>query len=102
MHLKKGDSVQVIAGNDRGKRGTVKSTLPGANRVLVEGVNVRVKHLKRTQQNPQGGRVEKEFPIHASNVLIWSDKAGRGVRTRTVTEKGKKIRVGVSCGTRFE
>jgi large subunit ribosomal protein L24 len=102
MHLKKGDSVQVIAGNDRGKRGTVKSTMPGANRVLVEGVNVRVKHLKRTQQNPQGGRVEKEFPIHASNVLIWSDKAGRGVRTRTVREKGKSVRVGVPCGTRFE
>ena len=68
MHVKKGDEVEVIAGNDRGKRGAVKSVLPKTGRVLVEGVNVRVKHLKRTQKNPQGGRVEKEFPIHASNV----------------------------------
>lgn len=68
MHVKKGDEVVVLAGNDRGKRGTVKQVLPRANRVVVEGVNIRTKHLRRTQQNPQGGRVEREFPIHASNV----------------------------------
>lgn len=68
MHVKKGDEVVVLAGNDRGKRGTVKQVLPGKNRVVVEGVNLRTKHLRRTQQNPQGGRVEREFPIHASNV----------------------------------
>lgn len=68
MHVKKGDEVVVLAGNDRGKRGLVKEAMPRANRVVVEGVNVRTKHLRRTQKNPQGGRVEREFPIHASNV----------------------------------
>lgn len=68
MHVKKGDEVVVLAGNDRGKRGLVKEVMPRANRVVVEGVNVRTKHLRRTQKNPQGGRVEREFPIHASNV----------------------------------
>jgi large subunit ribosomal protein L24 len=68
MHVKKGDEVVVLAGNDRGKRGLVKEVMPRQNRVVVEGVNVRTKHLRRTQNNPQGGRVEREFPIHASNV----------------------------------
>lgn len=68
MHVKKGDEVIVLAGNDRGKRGVVKQALPSKNRVVVEGVNIRTKHLRRSQQNPQGGRVEREFPIHASNV----------------------------------
>lgn len=68
MHVRKDDEVLVIAGNDRGKTGRVLRVLPKTGRVLVEGVNVRVKHLRRTQANPQGGRVEREFPIHASNV----------------------------------
>ncbi len=68
MHVKKGDEVEVLAGNDRGKRGKIMEVLPRENRVVVAGVNVRTKHLRRTQQNPQGGRVEREFPIHASNV----------------------------------
>lgn len=102
MHVKEGDEVQVISGNDKGKRGKVLRVLHGEGRVLVEGVNVRVKHLQRTQSNPEGGRVDREMPIAASNVLPWSDKAGKGVRTRIVDEGGKKIRVGVPCGTKFD
>lgn len=102
MHVKQGEEVQVISGNDKGKRGKVLRVFECDGRVLVEGVNVRVKHLQRTQANPEGGRVERESPIAASNVLPWSDKAGKGVRTRTVVEKGKKIRVGVPCGTKFD
>ncbi len=101
MHVKQGDEVQVLAGNDRGKRGKVMKVIDKTNRVLVEGVNIRVKHLQKTQANPEGGKVEKEFPISASNVLIWSEKAGKGVRTKTVIEGDKKIRVGVPCGTKF-
>ncbi|MCP4094461.1 MAG: 50S ribosomal protein L24 [Planctomycetes bacterium] len=102
MHIKQGDEVQILAGNDKGKRGKVMKVIDKTDRVLVEGVNIRVKHLQKTQANPEGGKVEKEFPIAASNVLIWSEKAGKGVRTKSVIEGDKKIRVGVPCGTKFD
>jgi len=102
MHVKVNDEVQVLAGNDRGKRGKVMRILHKENRVLVEGVNVRLKNLQKTQANPQGGQVEKEFSIAASNVLLWSDKAGKGVRTKVVVDGDKKIRVGIPCGTKFD
>ena len=70
MHVKKGDTVQVIAGDDRGKTGRVLKTFPEKNRVIVEGVNFIVRHTKPTQVNPRGGRVEKEAPFHASNVVL--------------------------------
>ena len=101
MHIKEGDEVQVLSGNDKGKRGKVLRILVMTDKVLVEGVNQRVKHLQKTQANPEGGTVEKEFPIPVSKVLLWSEKAGKGVRTKSVIEGGKKIRVGVPCGTKF-
>lgn len=70
MHVKKGDTVQVISGDDRGKTGRVLKTFPEKNRVIVEGVNFIVRHTKPTQVNPRGGRVEKEAPLHASNVIM--------------------------------
>jgi len=102
MNLKRGDEVIVIAGNDRGKRGKVLHIDSGAERILVEGVNVRVKHLRKSTANPQGGRVEREMPIHISNVLLWSSKASKGVRVRLVKEKGRKVRIGIPCGTKFD
>lgn len=66
MHIKKGDNVEVIAGNDRGKTGTVERVLPEENRVVVEGVNIRKKHTRLTSEG--GGIIEKPMPIHASNV----------------------------------
>lgn len=66
MHVKKGDKVEVIAGNDRGKTGEVQRVLPGENRVVVDGVNIRKKHTRITSDG--GGIVEKAMPIHASNV----------------------------------
>lgn len=102
MHLKNGDEVVVIAGNHKGKRGKVLNLLKEEDRVVIEGVNVREKHLARTQQNPQGGSVEREFPVHASNVLLWSDKAKKGVRTRIEGSGRDKVRVGIPCGTKFD
>ena len=102
MHIKVNDEVQVMAGNNRGKRGKVMRILHKEGRVLVEGVNVRLKNLQKTQANPQGGQVEKEFAIDASNVLLWSEKAGKGVRTKMVAEGDKKVRVGIPCGTKFD
>jgi len=68
MHVKKGQLVQVISGNDRGKSGEIKVAMPREQRVIVEGVNMRWRHRKPTQQNPKGERVQLESPIHVSNV----------------------------------
>ncbi len=103
LHVKKGDRVVVISGADKSaKPHEVLSVDVESGRVVVQDVNMRTKHLKRSQQNPQGGRVRKEFPIDASNVLLFSEKEGRGVRTRIELVDGKRVRVGVKCGTRFD
>ncbi len=82
MHVKKGDQVIVISGNDRGATGEVLRVDLRNTRVLVDGVNIRVKHEKPTQANPQGDRVEREFPIHASNVQLLDPATGKGTRKR--------------------
>jgi large subunit ribosomal protein L24 len=68
MHVKKNDNVLVISGNSKGKSGKVLSVFPDKNRVLVEGVNIRKRHTKPNKNQPQGSIVEREMPIHASNV----------------------------------
>ncbi len=68
LHVKKNDSVVVISGNDRGKSGKILRVFPQKGRVIVEGVNIRKRHMRPTQSNPQGSIIEREFPIHASNV----------------------------------
>ncbi len=82
MHVKKGETVVVISGNDKGKVGEVRSVNSKSGRVVVDGVNVRWKHRKPTQQNPKGERVEMECSIHASNVMLWDAKAEKGTRKR--------------------
>ncbi len=82
MKIRGGDQVIVIAGNDKGRTGTVVEVDRKRDRVVVEGINMRVKHQKPTQQNPQGERVEREFPIHASNVMLLDPATGKGTRKR--------------------
>ena len=67
--IRKGDLVAVVTGDDKGKRGRVLTVLPERNRVVIEGVNLVFKHLRKSQQNPQGGRVRREAAIHVSNVM---------------------------------
>ncbi|MFT7484773.1 MAG: large subunit ribosomal protein L24 [Candidatus Paceibacteria bacterium] len=86
MHVRTGDEVIVISGNDKGTTGSVVRAIPKADRVVVEGVNLRWKHRKPTQQNPQGERVQIEFPIHASNVMHLDAETGKGVRRRPTKE----------------
>ncbi|MGQ9818800.1 MAG: 50S ribosomal protein L24 [Candidatus Kapaibacteriales bacterium] len=94
MKLKKGDLVQVIAGNDRGAVGRILAIYPDKMKVLVEGVNVRKKHARPTQQNPKGGIVSKEMPIHYSNVMILdSDKNPTRIGIRFEERDGKRIPV---------
>ena len=103
MHVKKGDKVVVIAGADKNleKAREVLQVFAEAGKVLVKDVNMRWKHMQRSQQNPQGGRVRKEFPIDMSNVQLFSEKAGKGVRTHVEVVDGKRVRVG-TCGTKFD
>jgi len=72
MRIKKGDTVQVISGKDKGKTGEVLKTLPNDNRVIVKGVNLRTKHIKPTQEGEGGRIVTEESSLHASNVMIYS------------------------------
>ena len=86
MKIRKGDTVIVVAGNDRGQTGTVQEVIREKNRVVVEGVNLRYRHKKPTQQNPQGERIRVESSINASNVMLYDEKAKKGVRKRVAKE----------------
>ena len=98
-HVKKGDLVEVITGDNKGVTGKVMRVLPDKDRVLVEGVNMAHKHVRPSQRNPQGGRIRVERPIHISNVLPVNPKTSRGSRVRFVTDaKGVKKRVAVDGG----
>ena len=80
--IRKNEVVEVIAGDHKGARGKVLRVDPRRNLVVVEGVNVVFRHVRRSRKNPQGGRVEKEAPLHLSNVLPVDSKTGRGTRVR--------------------
>ena len=88
MHVKKGDTVIVIAGNDRGKVGEITVVARDRGRVVVAGVNLRWKHKRATQQKPKGERVQEECSIHHSNVMLYDPETKKGTRKRKV-EAGK-------------
>ena len=97
-HIRKDDEVIVTAGSDKGTRGRVVQVLTGEDRVIVEGVNVRRKHVKPTQSNPQGGVVSVSMPIHISNISPV-DKNKKATRVRFETNKdGEKVRVAATTG----
>ena len=82
MHVRKGETVIVIAGNDKGRTGTIQRVYTAENRVLVEGVNLRWKHKRPTKDKPKGERVQEACSIHASNVMRLDPKTGKGTRKR--------------------
>ena len=93
MKIKKGDKVKVITGHYKGTIGEVLAVMPKENKVIVEGVNLMKKHLKPTQANPDGVIIEKEAPIHVSNVMAYDSKAKTASRIGFQVEKGEKVRV---------
>jgi large subunit ribosomal protein L24 len=102
MHVKKGDKVVVLSGQYKGNEPhEVLKVLAREGKILVQGVNLRWKHQKRSQQNPKGGRIQTEHPIQASKVLLFSEQLGKGTRTRSEVKDGKTVRIGVKCGTNF-
>lgn len=103
QRVKQGDSVVVVAGKEKGSRGRVLRVVPDADRVVVEGINVRTKHLKPSQANPQGGRIKKESPIHISNVMLADPQTGEPTRVRIKTlESGQRVRVAVKSGEQID
>ena len=99
MNVKKGDKVEVIAGKDKGKQGEILRSLPQKQRVVVQGCGIVTKHVRPTQQNPQGGISTMEAPIHVSNVMVICPECKQPTRTgKKRDENGKKIRVCKKCG----
>jgi large subunit ribosomal protein L24 len=99
MHVRQGDRVRVIRGNFAGLEGTVKHVVREQNRVVVEGVNMRKRHQRPTAENPDGGIVTFEAPIHASNVMLIDPSTGEPSRTRVRIEAdGTKERVATRSG----
>lgn len=98
LHVKKDDTVIVITGKDKGKKGRVIAAYPRENRVLVEGVNMVKKHQKPNAMNPQGGILEQEAPIHASNVMHVDPKSGKVTRIGYKVVNDKKVRVAKRSG----
>ncbi|MBE9137233.1 50S ribosomal protein L24 [Nodosilinea sp. LEGE 07088] len=94
VHVRKGDTVQVIAGRDRGKVGEVITVIPKTSQVVVEGVNIRTKHVKPQQEGESGQIITQEAPIHSSNVMLYSEKEKVASRVAyTFTEDGQKVRM---------
>ena len=97
--IRKDDLVYVISGEDKGKTGKVLRVYPDRDMVLVEGVNVQLKHLRPTQAAPKGGRLSKPLPIAACKVMPVDPKTGKGARVRFVTTDGAKRRVAAKSGS---
>jgi large subunit ribosomal protein L24 len=99
LHIKTGDTVIVIAGKEKGKKGKIIAAYPKKNRVVVEGVNQVKRHMKPTQSNPQGGIVTKEAAIHVSNVMLVDPESGKPTRVKMVQQAdGTKVRTAVKSG----
>lgn len=103
VHVKKGDKVVVITGDSPGKKGKILEVDPKKNRVVVEGYNIVKRHTRPTQKLPQGGILEKEAPIAASNVMIYCPKCDAPRRIgKQILDNGKKIRICRKCGEAFD
>jgi large subunit ribosomal protein L24 len=107
MNIRKNDTVMVIAGNARGKIGKVLKVYPNRGRLIVEGVNIMKRHTRPNQRNPQGGIVQREAPIHASNVMLIDPKTNEVTRVGTkvvkdeTTGRKRRMRVAKATGEMF-
>lgn len=99
MKIRKNDTVLVIAGRDRGKKGKVRAAIPKKERLLVDGINMIKKHARPTGQARQAGIIEREAPIHVSSVMLLCEKCGKPARIgRRLLADGKKVRFCKACG----
>ncbi len=101
VHVKKDDTVIVISGNSKGKKGKVIAVSPKENKVIVEGVNVVSKHVKPRKEGEAGGITKIEGAIYASKVQLYCSKCGKGVRAKHIEQNGEMIRVCAKCGEKL-
>jgi len=102
LKIKKGDQVVVISGRDKGKKGEVIKNFKLLGKVVVKGINVVKKTIKKSKENPHGGFIEVETPIHVSNLMLFCPKCGKGTRVGVSIEKKSKFRICKKCGNKFE
>lgn len=98
LHIKKGDTVYVNAGNDKGKTGKVLEVIPSKDRAIVEGINIVSKHTKPSPKHPQGGIVKQEAGVHVSNLQLVDPKSGKPTRVGHKFVDGKKVRFAKKSG----
>ncbi len=101
LHIKKGDTVIILSGDDKGTKGEVVAVAPGEGKVIVKGANMIKKHVKPRKQGETGGIIEAEGALYASKVALYCSKCGQGVRVKIVTEGDKKVRVCAKCGAKL-
>ncbi len=102
MRIKKGDNVQVLSGNDKGKTGEVLEVIPKENKVIVKGVNIRKKHVKARKQGDESGIISVESAIPSSKVNVVCSKCGKATKVGYSTEKDKKVRICKKCGAKLK
>ena len=96
--IRKGDTVVILSGKDKGRTGEVTKSMPKDSKVVVSGINVAIRHRKASQANPQGGLERREAPMHVSKVAVADPKSGKATRVRFETRDGKKVRVAAKSG----
>ncbi len=101
MRIKKGDKIKVITGKDKGREGKVERVYKNQNKFLATGINIFKKHVKKSEQAPQGGVVDVPRPINASKVVLICPKCGKTTRVGYKLENGKKFRICKKCKSKF-
>lgn len=102
MKLRKGDTVKVLSGNDKGKTGEILEVIPKTEKIIVKGINIRKKSVKPRKQGKQGGIIPSEFSIHSSKVALVCPKCGKATRVGYEVEKDGKVRVCKKCGAKIK
>ena len=102
MRIKKGDTVQVLSGNDKGKTGEVLEVIPKADKIIVKGINIRKKHVKPRKQGEEGGIISIEGAIPTSKVNVVCAKCGKATRVGFSIEKDDKVRICKKCGAKLK
>lgn len=102
MKIRKGDTVKVLSGNDKGKTGEVLEVIPNSQKIVVKGINVRKKHVKPRKQGEEGGIIPVECAIHSAKVNVVCPKCGKATRIGYEVEKDEKVRICKKCGAKIK